>query len=185
MSVLPFLSYKNLPSQIIIKENIRPDHVHFSLCQNFSINDLFFFAQVKEDLDILVHALTPILFMIKPGVPKPPFLDPNSLQPLTDKVRLFVFSILIIIDFVLQPGTLSILNSFGWLPNHQGNYVFVNANSQEETNRREENANEFRQFYNELKKTKENDVTSLENSHTVTYFVLINSYFFSLICFLR
>jgi len=81
--------------------------------------------------------------------------------------------------FVLQPGTLSILNSFGWLPNHQGNYVFVNANSQEETNRREEIANEFRQFYNELKKTKETDVTSLENSHTVTFFYLIDSYFFS------
>jgi hypothetical protein len=69
----------------------------------------------------------------------------------------------------LQPGTLNLLQLFGWLPNSRGDYIFVNANSTEETTQREEVANEFRQFYDELKKTKENDIGSIENFHAVNY----------------
>lgn len=35
----------------------------------------------------MIHALTPILYLTKRGVPKPPFLDPSIIQQLTDKVR--------------------------------------------------------------------------------------------------
>jgi hypothetical protein len=62
---------------------------------------------------------------------------------------------------------LNLLQLFGWLPNNRGDYVFVNANSPAETSQREEIANEFRQFCNELKKIKENDISSVEESHTV------------------
>jgi hypothetical protein len=43
-------------------------------------------SQVKEDIDALIHTLTPILYITKTGVPKPPFLDPNVIQHLTNKV---------------------------------------------------------------------------------------------------
>ncbi len=59
------------------------------------------------------------------------------------------------------------MHLFGWLPNNRGDYVFVNASTPEETKQREEIANEFRQFYNELKKIKDNDISSVESSHTV------------------
>ncbi|CAF1331932.1 unnamed protein product, partial [Rotaria sordida] len=125
MAVLPFLTYKILPSQTIIRENIRLGHV-------------------KEDIDALIHALTPILFITKSGVPRPPFLDPGVVQHLIDK-----------------PATLNLLQLFGWVPNNRGDYVFVNANSPEETNQREKIANEFRQFYDELKKIKGQDISSI------------------------
>jgi hypothetical protein len=67
----------------------------------------------------------------------------------------------------LQPGTLNLLQLFGWIPNHKGDYIFVNGNTPEELNQREEIANEFRQFYNELKKVKDGDISSVENFHTV------------------
>jgi hypothetical protein len=44
---------------------------------------------VKEDIDALIHILTPILYITKTAVPKPPFLDPSVIQHLTDKVCLF------------------------------------------------------------------------------------------------
>lgn len=66
--------------------------------------------------------------------------------------------------YLLQPGTLNILRLFGWLPNHRGDYIFIDANSSEETNQREEIANEFRQFYNELKKIKDHDDSLMENN---------------------
>ncbi|CAF3576078.1 unnamed protein product [Rotaria sp. Silwood1] len=140
MTVLPFLTYKVLPSQTIVQENIR-------------------FGHVKEDIDALIHALTPILFITKSGVPKPPFLDPGVIQHLTDK-----------------PGTLNLLQLLGWHPNHRGDYIFVDANSPEETHQREQVANEFRQFYDELKKTKDRDIGSVENSHTVITTVPFSSY---------
>jgi hypothetical protein len=34
----------------------------------------------------MIHALTPVLYVTKTGVPKPPFLDPSVIQQLTDKV---------------------------------------------------------------------------------------------------
>lgn len=35
----------------------------------------------------MIHALTPILYLTKKGVPKPPFLDPSIIQQLNDQVR--------------------------------------------------------------------------------------------------
>ena len=67
----------------------------------------------------------------------------------------------------MQPGTLNLLQLFGWLQNNRGDYLFVNAKSPEEIIQREDVANEFRQFYDELKRTKDNDISSIENSHTV------------------
>lgn len=57
----------------------------------------------------------------------------------------------------------------------------VNANSPEETNQREEIANEFRQFYNELKKFKDNDISSVETCHTVNLREKISSIAFFII----
>ena len=68
---------------------------------------------------------------------------------------------------MLQPGTLNLLQLFGWLPNNRGDYVFDNTNSLEDISRREEVANEFRHFYNELKKIRDNDIDLLENSYSV------------------
>jgi hypothetical protein len=88
MTVIPFLTYKILPSQIIIKENIRSNHVCRNILYRLSI---LFYSQVKEDIDALIHALTPILYIIKSSVPKPLFLDPSVIQHWTDKVCLFLF----------------------------------------------------------------------------------------------
>ncbi len=86
MTVIPFLTYKILPSQNIIRENIRPDHV----CFTFYIVYLSLVCpQVKEDIDALIHALTPILYITKNSVPKPPFLDPSVIHHWIDKVCLF------------------------------------------------------------------------------------------------
>ncbi len=127
-------------------------------------------SQVKEDIDALIHTLTPILYITKTGVPKPPFLDPNVIQHLTNKVcQLFSLRYNYDIICLLQPGTLNLLHRFGWLPNNRGDYVFVDAISPEEINQREEIANEFRQFCNELKKIKDNDISSVENSHAVNF----------------
>jgi hypothetical protein len=87
--VVPFLTYKVLPSQTIIKENIRLDHVCFCIFHSLEPIQFLISLQVKEDIDALIHALTPILYIIKTGVPKPPFLDPSVIQHLTDKVCLF------------------------------------------------------------------------------------------------
>jgi hypothetical protein len=38
----------------------------------------------------MIHILTPVLYITKTGVPKPPFLDPSIIQQLTDKVCLFI-----------------------------------------------------------------------------------------------
>jgi hypothetical protein len=38
----------------------------------------------------MVHALTPVLYATKRGVPKPPFLDPSIIQQLIDKVGIEV-----------------------------------------------------------------------------------------------
>ncbi|CAM4859349.1 unnamed protein product [Rotaria socialis] len=140
MTVVPFLAYKILPSRTIVRENIRVDHV-------------------KEDFNTLIHVLTPILFITKTGVPKPPFLDPGVIHHLTDK-----------------PGTLNLLHLFGWFPNARGDYAFVDANSPEEINQRGEIANEFRRFYDELKQTKDKDLSSVTNSHAIITTVPFSAY---------
>jgi hypothetical protein len=90
MTVIPFLMYKILPSQNIIKENIRFDHV----CMNILLLLIQFLIdfQVQEDIDTLIYALAPILFITKTNVPKPPFFNPNVIEHLTDKVCLFFSS---------------------------------------------------------------------------------------------
>ena len=37
----------------------------------------------------MIHALTPVLYVTKTGVPKPPFLDPSIIQQLEDRVSIF------------------------------------------------------------------------------------------------
>jgi hypothetical protein len=39
----------------------------------------------------MIHALTPVLYVTKTGVPKPPFLDPSIIQQLMDKVSVVLF----------------------------------------------------------------------------------------------
>jgi hypothetical protein len=42
----------------------------------------------------MIHALTPVLYVTKTGVRKPPFLDPSIIQQLTDKVSVVLFFIM-------------------------------------------------------------------------------------------
>ena len=62
---------------------------------------------------------------------------------------------------------MTLLELFGWLPNNRGDYVFVNADSPDEINQRETVANEFRQFYDELKRVKETGIDTVEESFSV------------------
>ncbi len=88
--IIPFLTYKILPSQTIIRENIRFDHVCLLYSHSISKRYLFSSVQVKEDIDALIHALTPILYITKSSAPKPPFLDPSVIHHWTDKVCLVI-----------------------------------------------------------------------------------------------
>ena len=56
---------------------------------------------MKEDLEAMIHVLTPVLYLTKTGVPKPPFLDPSIIQQLTNKVYILFFSIKIIKELSL------------------------------------------------------------------------------------
>lgn len=58
----------------------------FCIFHSLKLNQFLIYSQVKEDIDALIHALTPILYITKTGVPRPPFLDPSVIQHLTDKV---------------------------------------------------------------------------------------------------
>ena len=57
----------------------------------------------------------------------------------------------------------------GWVPNNRGDYVFINANSPEQISKREEIANEFRQFYDEIKRTKNGSVIIMEYFLNVSF----------------
>ena len=60
-----------------------------------------------------------------------------------------------------------LLELFGWIPNNKGDYVFVNADASDDVHQREVVANEFRQSYDELKKTKDNGIEQVKEAFDV------------------
>jgi len=65
---------------------------------------------------------------------------------------------------------LNLLPLFGCTRNSQGDYIFVKANTPQEITLRETATNEFRQFYDELKKVKSGSV------HVVEYFLNVSCF---------
>lgn len=73
-------------------------------------------------------------------------------------VKLFFFSKYL----SFQPGVLEVLQLFGYFPNGKGDYVFIETKSNHELTQRTEAAWEFRRFYDELKKIKDDHPGVLE-----------------------
>jgi hypothetical protein len=72
---------------------------------------------------------------------------------------------------------LDLLPFFGCTPNNRGDYIFVDANTSQEIALRETAANEFRQFYDELKKVKNGSISVIEYFLNVSFLRLIQSIF--------
>ncbi len=65
---------------------------------------------------------------------------------------------------------MNLLPLFGCTLNNRGDYIFVEANTPQEITLRETAANEFRQFYDELKKVKSGSVNVVEYFLNVSCF---------------
>ncbi len=72
---------------------------------------------------------------------------------------------------------MNLLPLFGCTPNNRGDYIFVNANTPQEIALRETAANEFRQFYDEIKKVKNGNVNVVEYFLNVKFRKLIKPIF--------
>jgi hypothetical protein len=72
---------------------------------------------------------------------------------------------------------LKLLPLFGCTPNNRGDYIFVDANTPQEIELRETAANEFRQFYDEIKKVKNGNIIIMEYFLNVSFLILIKSVF--------
>jgi len=57
---------------------------------------------------------------------------------------------------------LNLLPLFGCSPNSRGDYVFINAQTSDAQALRDQAAQEFRQFYDEIKKVKNNSTIIME-----------------------
>lgn len=57
---------------------------------------------------------------------------------------------------------MEILKSFGYGLNDKGDYVYQSRSSQTQTDKRQNAANEFQKFYNDLKKIKEGSLNGFE-----------------------
>lgn len=64
---------------------------------------------------------------------------------------------------------MELLPLFGCTANNRGDYIFLDANTPEEITRIESAANEFRQFYDELKRIKNGNVD------IVDYFLYVSN----------
>ena len=65
---------------------------------------------------------------------------------------------------------MQLLQFFGYFPNGNGDYILFEAKSTAERTQRTEAAREFRQFYDELKQTKDEAVPVLEYCLSVGLF---------------
>lgn len=85
------------------------------------------------------------------------------MQKIATKVSSEKAFLLCLFDVKLfQAGTLALLVLFGYMANSERDYILTNAKSPDEATKRTETAQEFRRFYDELKKRKEDDVGVLE-----------------------
>lgn len=75
-----------------------------------------------------------------------------------------------IINFYFQEHTLQILNDFGYALDPQGDYVYQKTDSAREKTRRENAANEFQQFFDELKKIKDGSCIGIKEFLTVNVY---------------
>ncbi len=64
---------------------------------------------------------------------------------------------------------MNLLTLFGCTPNNRGEYIFIDANTPEEIELREIAANEFRQFYDEIKKVKNGSSIIMEYFLNVSF----------------
>lgn len=80
---------------------------------------------------------------------------------------------------------MNVLPLFGCTPNNRGDYIFIDANTPQEIALRETAANEFRQFYDELKKVKNGNMMTIEyflnvrnliSIRLILFFVFINDF---------
>lgn len=84
MPKLPFISYYILPTQGIVRNNIHVEHVGIHMRR---IRLLFEIFQVKEDIEALLIALSPILYIFHRDIPKPHALHASIIQNLAVKVN--------------------------------------------------------------------------------------------------
>ena len=64
-----------------------------------------------------------------------------------------------------------LLQLFGYIANNERDYLLTDAKSALEVAKRTETAQEFRRFYDELKKRKEDDVGIMEYYLSVSFFL--------------
>lgn len=85
MPKLPFISYYILPAQGIVRNNIHIGHVSIDIRTIPML--LFGIFQVKEDIEALMIALSPILYIFHRDIPKPHALHASIIQNLAVKVN--------------------------------------------------------------------------------------------------
>ncbi|CAF4825404.1 unnamed protein product, partial [Rotaria sp. Silwood1] len=106
---------------------------------------------VKEDIEALLLALSPILYIFHQDIPKPHVLHPNIIQ-----------------NLAIKPETLKLLPLLGWLPNDAGEYCYCDTELSHEIAHRQKAAREFRKFYNELATVKNRQPNQLEHFLSVS-----------------
>ncbi|CAF1104687.1 unnamed protein product [Rotaria sp. Silwood1] len=110
-----------------------------------------FSLNVKEDIEALLLALSPILYIFHQDIPKPHVLHPNIIQ-----------------NLAIKPETLKLLPLLGWLPNDAGEYCYCDTELSHEIAHRQKAAREFRKFYNELATVKNRQPNQLEHFLSVS-----------------
>ncbi|CAF3815432.1 unnamed protein product, partial [Adineta steineri] len=101
---------------------------------------------ITEDVRSLISTLDPILIINKPGLQKAENLHRQVIQKLGAKSY-----------------TLDLLKYFGYRDNGRGNYVYQPISSSDEVTARENAANEFKRFYDDLKKARDNTLDGFED----------------------
>lgn len=117
----------------------------------------------------MIRPLIPLLHISQPELPRPAILHSEIVQRIATKVDSAILLCSVIDVQLFQAGTLELLVLFGYMPTSERDYILTNAKSPDETVKRTETAQEFRRFYDELKKRKEDDVGILEYYLSVSY----------------
>lgn len=89
--MIPFISYYILPTQAIVRNNVHSGHVRnltLIVLIKSKFKSILFYYQIKEDIEALLLALSPILYIFHRDIPKPHVLHPNVIQNLAIRVLL-------------------------------------------------------------------------------------------------
>lgn len=166
---VPFSNFSSLEAQKLVKNNVRVSHVKFVFFLISSKEKRRIFSlQVKEDIESLLQPLILLFHIAQPETPKPGVLDFCVVEKLSGKVEFFF---LIEICFVrsenFQNGILDLLRLFGYESSGDQKFVLMNPKSNEDLAKRATLAEEFRRFYRELKKYKDEPIIVFEYFLTV------------------